>query len=310
MKKKKRAIGIIIVLIVLWGTAGCNNNTNISNEQPPVIVLEKIEVTTLPAQTLFFVGETLDLAGLIVIATYSDGSSKPVTGYTTSLANGVFTQMNAIDELNGNIELINDQTKQAAASAKQASELSDNAKQSAVSGDNEMQALLVSMDAIKDAARNISKIVKTIEDIAFQTNLLALNAAVEAARAGEHGRGFAVVAEEVRTLAGRSQIASKETEGLITEAISSVGKGAENAEKTAKTLEAIVSDFEHVSSIVNEIAESQAKQSESIGLISTSVSRISEITHENDASSQQAADASVKLADMAEQLLDLFRGRS
>ena len=226
---------------------------------------------------------------------------------STSLADGVFTQMNAIDELNDRIAQINAQTQQATASAKQASELSNNAKQSAVSGDNEMQALLVSMEAIKDAARNISKIMKTVEDISFQTNLLALNAAVEAARAGEHGRGFAVVAEEVRTLASRSQVASKETEGLINEAISSIGKGAVNAEKTAKTLGAIVTDFEHVSSIVNEIAESSTKQSESIGLISTSITRISDITHENDSSSQKAAQASVELAAMAEELLDLFR---
>ena len=236
----------------------------------------------------------------------TDGA-RLISENSSSLADGVFTQMNAIDELNDRIAQINAQTQQAAASAKQASELSDNARQSAVSGDNEMQALLVSMAAIQDAAKNISKIMKTVEDIAFQTNLLALNAAVEAARAGEHGRGFAVVAEEVRTLASRSQIASKETEGLINEAISSIGKGAENAEKTAKTLEAIVTDFEHVSSIVNEIAESSTKQSESIGLISTSITRISDITHENDASSQKAAQTSVELAAMAEALLESFK---
>ena len=237
----------------------------------------------------------------------TDGA-RLISESSTSLADGVFTQMNAIDELNDRIEQINMQTQQAAASAKQASELSESARQSAVSGDNEMQALLVSMEAIKDAAKNISKIMKTVEDIAFQTNLLALNAAVEAARAGEHGRGFAVVAEEVRTLASRSQVASKETAGLINETISSVGKGAVNAEKTAKTLEAIVTDFEHVSSIVNEIAEGSSKQSESISLISTSITRISDITHENDSSSQKAAQASVELAAMAEELLDLFGG--
>ena len=238
----------------------------------------------------------------------TDGA-KLISESSTSLADGVFTQMKAIDDLNDSIELINNQTKQAAASAKQASDLSNNAKQSAVSGDKEMQALLISMEAIKNAAKSISKIVRTIEDIAFQTNLLALNASVEAARAGEHGRGFTVVAEEVRTLAGRSQLASKETADLISDAISSVGKGAENAEKTAKTLEAIVTDFEHVLSIVNEIADSSTKQSESISLISASITRISDITHANDSSSQQAAEASVELAAMAEQLLELFKRR-
>jgi len=66
-------------------------------------------------------------------------------------------------------------------------------------------------------AKDIEKIVTTIQGVAEQTNLLALNAAIEAARAGEMGRGFAVVADEVRQLAARTSGATVEIQNVVTE---------------------------------------------------------------------------------------------
>ena len=231
---------------------------------------------------------------------------KRISDSSHDLDQGVSTQTSAIDDLNIKIETINQQMQTASQNAARASELSKNARQNALSGNEEMQTMLSSMEGIKNASGNIAKIIKTIEDIAFQTNLLALNAAVEAARAGEHGKGFAVVAEEVRTLAGRSQIAAKETTDLIMDATSRVDEGTEVAAKTASTFEKIVSDFENVSAIVNEIALASTDQAESVEQISAGIAQISDITHLNSATSQKAASVSEELATQSEVLLNLF----
>ena len=92
-------------------------------------------------------------------------------------------------------------TSRNADNAGQANGLMGDAKRVVATADGSMVRLTGSMGEITNASEETSKIIKTIDEIAFQTNLLALNAAVEAARAGEAGAGFAVVADEVRNLA-------------------------------------------------------------------------------------------------------------
>jgi PAS domain S-box-containing protein len=223
------------------------------------------------------------------------------------LAQGVSTQMLALERLNGNIATINQQTQSAVQNAARANELSKHAQQGACSGNEEMRTMLSSIQGIKEASSNIAKIIKTIEDIAFQTNLLALNAAVEAARAGEHGKGFAVVADEVRTLAARSQVAAKETADLITDTVNRVETGTELADKTAHILDAIISDFESVSAIVNEIASVSSSQVASAEQAVAGIVQISEITHSNSAISQETSASSQELANQSEALIQLFK---
>jgi len=226
------------------------------------------------------------------------------------LAEGSGKQAAAIQELTESIEGINEKTKLNSKNADNANTFAQKSTEDAEGGNEAMKSMGVSMDSIKQSSDNISKIIKTIEDIAFQTNLLALNAAVEAARAGEHGKGFAVVAEEVRSLAARSQQSAKDTTSMITDSNNKIDDGLTAVHKTADSLKTIVEDAKQVSDIISLIADMSKEQAQSIAQIELVVNEISKVIQENQATSEESASTSQELNSQAEvlkQLVSFFK---
>jgi len=245
-------------------------------------------------------------------ATQVSTGSKQIADGSQILAQGSTEQAASVQQLSASISEISEKTKNNAKMAERAAMLATDIKGSAEKGSRQMDEMMSAVKDINDSSQNISKVIKSIDDIAFQTNILALNAAVEAARAGQHGKGFAVVAEEVRNLAAKSAVAAKDTESLIADSIEKAELGSKIADNTAASLVEIVSGIGESSQLVDEIAKSSEEQSEGIAQINRGIDQVAQVVQQTSATAEQAAATSQEMSGqsmMLEGLIARFKLR-
>lgn len=234
-------------------------------------------------------------------------ASAEVASASQSIAEGASEQAASLEETSASLEELSSMTHRNADSAQLAKGAAGQTRASADTGAEQMRAMQESMEAIKAASHDITKILKTIDEIAFQTNILALNAAVEAARAGEAGAGFAVVANEVRTLAQRCAMASKETAAKIEDSVNKSEQGAKLSAEVAKSFNTIQEQVLHLDTLVAEIAAASLEQSQGLGQVTTAVTEMDKVTQSSAAGAEETASASAELTAQAESLQDVIR---
>lgn len=256
------------------------------------------------------------------------GSVEQLTRAIDQIADGSQEQAKAVEEAIRVVEKVSMAIEEVSGNARGGTKEWENTAESAIEGARKTHETVVGMDKIRKAmdlvsvrvtdlgerSGEIGKIVATIDDIAAQTNLLALNAAIEAARAGEQGRGFAVVADEVRKLAERSSVATKEIAALVSgtqagvrEAVNAMQQGSKEVEVGYKlatdaggALDDILARSQSVGKQVAEISvASQALKDLSREMVET-IERINRIAEENAAATEEMTASSNVVAKAVE----------
>ena len=240
--------------------------------------------------------------GLTEGANQLASASGQVSSSSQSMAGGASQQAASIEETSSSMEEMASMTKQNAKSAANADALMKETAQVVSSANNSMQNLTQSMADISKASEDTSKIIKSIDEIAFQTNLLALNAAVEAARAGEVGAGFAVVADEVRNLAMRAAEAANDTAKLIEGTVKKVHDGSELVFATNKAFSRVAKSSEKIGTLVSEISQASNEQSTGIEQVNNAIGEMDRVVQQNAANAEESASAAEEMSAQAGQL--------
>jgi methyl-accepting chemotaxis protein len=230
-----------------------NANFSATNEK----VIEMKESSSAAAQQAVNISQTIE-----EIASGAEGSANAIQKTAgrmeevTEMANEVQNHAQSSDKL----------SKEMVTSLKDSRHIVESLVRGIQQLAKENETSLSSVHRLETNATKVGEIISLVGDIAEQTNLLALNASIEAARAGEQGKGFAVVADEVRKLADESGQAvkgiselvknmQKEVAQVVTQITNQVSAANSEADKGAKTNDAITGMAASVNGVSQSIGE-------------------------------------------------------
>ncbi|MFN8058468.1 MAG: methyl-accepting chemotaxis protein [Vicinamibacterales bacterium] len=233
-------------------------------------------------------------------------ASSQVANTAQMLSQGASQQAAWLEQTSATMQEMASMTQANADATGKASNLMSDVSQLVARSHQVLGGMVATMTDINESSQRVSRIIKTIDEIAFQTNILALNAAVEAARAGEAGMGFAVVADEVRNLAQRSAQAARDTASLIEESVQKTNEGSSRVSQVGEAIEAIARAIPDAKNLIDEVSASSSEQSRGVRQVTESIRDMEHRTQNTTSSAQQSAASSEELSAQAECSRDLL----
>jgi methyl-accepting chemotaxis protein len=242
------------------------------------------------------IGSVVETSGAI------QAGSRDIADASEDLARRMESNAAALEETAVALGQIEDRVKTTATGAQETLMIADEARIAMEQGKEDACGAVKTMQLVNESARGIDTVIEGVDKIAFQTRVLAMNAAVEAGRAGEAGRGFAVVADLVRALAMRAEEeARKAREGLsATQADIGLAVGAVN--EVNEALHGVATKFERVHSLIAQMTQDNAAQSNAISEINMAVSSMDHSTQQNASMIERASASANALRDDAVRL--------
>jgi methyl-accepting chemotaxis protein len=218
-----------------------NNSLTGSNEIAEGLYHLSHETSSSVLEMTSSIGEMSQHIKILMEAINTTSSSiEEMSATVNGIAESISALLVSAEETASSINEINATSKNVEANAKEATRLSQTVTSNASNqGMRAVEKTIEGMNRIRkdveasseiindlgEKSKKVGKILTVIDEITGQTNLLALNSAILAAQAGEQGRAFAVVSDEMKALADRTAISTKE----ISEIVSSIQVGIENA---------------------------------------------------------------------------------
>ena len=267
---------------------------------------------------LIGVGHALEMAAAqnSSALTQADGSLQIQARETEMLATAIEEMSYAAAEIGSNTVMAADEVNASQIAANRLTQTISHVSESLDQTLAAFAQMRQQVGRLDQDSQQIASVVAVITSIADQTNLLALNAAIEAARAGEQGRGFAVVADEVRQLAGKVQLATRDIATVIqgilqlSHRLNTSSEGCEAIANTTKaeaqSMQQQVDDIDgrlvQLKQLMAQTATAAEEQSSVSATLAKGISSLSAAAEENSTAISEVASSTRGLLGLATEL--------